>query len=225
MLGTCEPIIYPLYIKIGMRPIGKMHNSEKGGYRIPLIAYMDVEHFRKISSPAYRIFAGADETPFKPIKEWHKRFLSNGFDENEIGIDFYKPRDGDLELYGSLIDGISLRGVSRLLRNSLHIKCRKGDVIIPDQDGGKFMGLVYKGSVNIDKESRHLATLNRGELFGELAVIRNDYRTARVSAGSDDTELLILDKKALSMPSAEDALIIWKNLATILAERLLAMNS
>lgn len=225
MLGTSEPSIYPMYLKLGMRPIGAIHNSKKSGYRVPLMAYLDLDYLRAIGSPGYRLFAREDETRFREIKEWHKNFLANGFDESKIGIKLYFPKEDDMSLYGALIEGISLRGVSRLLRNALHIHCTKGDVVIPDQDGGKFMGLVYKGSLRIEKEGRHLASLKRGQLFGELALIRGDYRTARVIAESDDTELLILSKNAINMPTIEDELVIWKNLANILAERLLAMNA
>lgn len=225
MLGTSEPSIYPMYLRLGMRPIGPMHNSKKSGYRVPLMAYLDLDHFKAISSPAYRVFAGEDETRYKEIKDWHQQFILNGFDENKVGINYYSPNEADRALYGTMIEGISLRGISRLLRNALHIHCSKGDVVIPDQDGGKFMGLVYKGSLKIEKDGRHLASLVRGQPFGELAIIRGDYRTARVIAETDDTELLILDKKALNMPSLEDELVIWKNLAKILADRLLAMNA
>lgn len=224
MLGTCEPSIYPLYMKLGMRPIGPMHNSRKSGYRLPLLAYLDIAYLKEIRSPGYRIFAEENDEPYRKVKDWYNDFRANGFDESKTGIRFYSPKDEDMELYGKLIEGISPRGIRRLLRNALHIHCAKGDVIIPDQDGGKFMGLVYKGSLEIKKDDRHLATLTRGQLFGELAVIRGDYRTALVTSGSDDTELLLLDKKALNLPSVEDELIIWKNLSKILAERLLAMN-
>jgi hypothetical protein len=225
MLGTCEPSLYPMYLKMGMRPIGRMHNSNTSGYRIPLLAFFDKEYFAQLNNPAFQLFPDFEESQFAEIKSWYYDLCAQGLVEQRVGIIPYEPKDGDEDIYKDLLAGISSAGAQRLLHNALLISCADGDLIIPENDGGKFMGFVYQGEVSIRKGEQQVALLKRGGLFGELALISGDQRSATVVSKGDKTKLLILSKSSLNMPNVEDELQLWKNMANSIAKKLLAMNN
>jgi hypothetical protein len=222
-LATCEPSLYSMYVKLGLRPIGHIHNSEKSGYRIPLLGFVDMAYFKSIRSPAMAFLRSIDEGKFASLRAWYYRQEERGsFDH--LGIRQYNPQPEDVPLYVDLIHGLSEEVIEKITRNAMVISCKKGDVIIPDEDGGKFLGFVYEGELAVEKGARTLSKLSKGTLFGELAVITNDYRTARIRAASN-AQVLILSKTALKMADVNDELALWKNMARIVAKKLLAMNA
>lgn len=80
----------------------------------------------------------------------------------------------------------------------------RGDVIFRERDPGRSLFIVRSGAVEIgraaDGEERfiRLARLERGEVFGELALFDERPRSATaVAAVTPQTELVAIDKKAL----------------------------
>jgi len=71
----------------------------------------------------------------------------------------------------------------------------KGDVIIREGDPGREMYIIKSGSVDVIKSDGDieiiLATLSRGDFFGEMAILENIYRTATVKA-SETSRLIVL---------------------------------
>ncbi len=71
----------------------------------------------------------------------------------------------------------------------------KGDVIIREGDPGREMYIIKSGSVDVIKSDGDieiiLATLSRGDFFGEMAILENIYRTATVKA-REKSQLIIL---------------------------------
>jgi len=62
----------------------------------------------------------------------------------------------------------------------------KDDIIIKEGDPGREMYIIKSGSVDVVKSDGGrdiiLATLSRGDFFGEMAILENIYRTATVKA-------------------------------------------
>jgi CRP-like cAMP-binding protein len=95
-------------------------------------------------------------------------------------------------------------------------------VIIAADDGGRSMGLVLEGVVQVEKGDRVLGVLGEGELFGDMAFVLETRRTARVVAGGDDTRVLLFSQsgpKRVKDPA--DQAVLWRNLARVIAQRLL----
>lgn len=73
---------------------------------------------------------------------------------------------------------------------------KKGDTIIKEDDYGREMFIIQSGSVDVFKGqgvSRiHLATLDRGDFFGEMSILENVRRSATVIA-REETSLLVLN--------------------------------
>lgn len=105
----------------------------------------------------------------------------------------------------------------------------RGSVIIKEGDVGSDMFIVYRGSVEIQKQTRAGDTYTVVKLqakdnvfFGEIALVDDDKRSATVIA-LEDSEFLVLDKQdflALGKTNPKIALPITQTIARILASRL-----
>ena len=77
---------------------------------------------------------------------------------------------------------------------------KTGDAIIKQgEDGDKFY-IILEGECDVhvdrdDKKNHKVATLSKGEYFGEIALIRDIPRTATITAVSAETLVLSLQKK------------------------------
>ena len=85
------------------------------------------------------------------------------------------------------------------LASSMRIEnVRKGKMVIREGDLGKAFYVIISGYFEVKKngENMPLATLTRGDYFGELALLRNDRRSASVVSQSDDSKIAIMTRQA-----------------------------
>ncbi len=128
---------------------------------------------------------------------------------------------GAPEVHAWLTDGLSDKGRAELLRNALEVNCTDGDVVIAAGDGGRFLGFVLDGVVEVKAEERVVRMLGEGELFGEIALVLDRPRTVDIVAAGDDTRVLLLSQTALTrLSSGADQAQVWRNIAKVLARRL-----
>lgn len=102
----------------------------------------------------------------------------------------------------------------------------KGEFIVKQGDLGKEMFVLINGRadarLNIDGESKLLRTMARGDVIGEMALIRQNRRTADVIA-VDAAEAIVVDERFLSRMQKRYPRIgarIFLNIAKILSDRL-----
>ncbi len=96
---------------------------------------------------------------------------------------------------------------------------RAGDVLFMEGETGEEMFVIQSGSVQVSKrigdEERPLATLGRGELLGEMAILNHKPRTASAVV-LEDTTCLVIDGKTLEtmiQKNPEIAMRLVKTLA------------
>jgi CRP-like cAMP-binding protein len=102
------------------------------------------------------------------------------------------------------------------------IPFRAGDLLFREKDIGSSFYVVITGTVAVQKlHNGHpmvVATLGMGECFGEMALVRDDVRSASVVAQTDCVTLCFERAKIDAYPSI--SAVIYKNIAAVLARRL-----
>ncbi|MBI3272435.1 MAG: cyclic nucleotide-binding domain-containing protein [Planctomycetes bacterium] len=111
---------------------------------------------------------------------------------------------------------------------------RKGDTIFREKEAGVKLYIVYSGTVEIgklaegDKRHTRIDRLEKGEIFGELAVFTEMPRSAAaVAAIAAETRLLSLDRARLERLMSDDLALANKILRGVLrkvAQRLRTAN-
>lgn len=218
-LLSCEPGLYAGYLRLGFRPLGGVHQGALGGFRIPMVAILhDVEHMRRIRSPMLRQLAQVELPLPEDAVQWY-RTLEAREGPIDPGVAFYAD-DAAHDIHTALTRDLTAAGRAQLLRNAMEVKCRPGDVVLGKGDGGRSMGFVLRGAVQVEDSQRIVAMLGEGELFGEMAVVLNTPRTATVVAVGEDTRVLMLSQTCLErLKHPADVTRVWRNLARVLATR------
>jgi hypothetical protein len=220
-LQSCEPGLYPGYLRLGFRPLGGVHQGAWGGFRIPMVAIVhDMEHARRVRSPLLAQFARITPPVPQDAMEWY-RALEAREGPIDPGVAFFADDAEQEEVHAQLTRGLTRAGRAALLRNAIEVRCAHRDLVLSAGDGGRSMGFVQQGVVQVENGDSVLAVLGQGELFGEMAVILDAPRTANVVAVGDDTRVLMLSQHCLErLQNPADVAQIWRNLARVLATRL-----
>lgn len=221
VLMSCEPNLFPMYKSLGLRPIGSLHNSPSGGYRIPMICLPDKEYFNSIGSPAMSLLKNVDFDRYENIRNWYQDFI-NAQGEIQVGISYFDAQGQSKTGHQIITEGLSEKGRASFLKNAMNVKCARNDVIVAEKDGGKSIGVVRRGFVEVIIDGKTVGILGQGDLFGEIAFVLNINRTAKLVAGTDNTEVVLYSVSAFKrLEKTADQIAIWQNLARILANRIL----
>ena len=155
---------------------------------------------------------------FAPVIKWYDQLVDEKH-EMRVGVSMYKGNEEELDHV--VTTGLSSRGKQDFLKNAISIKCKMDDVIVAANDGGKVFGIIKKGFANVVINNRSVALLHQGDIFGEIAFVLDTRRTATLIAADDETEVLLFSASALKrLENTEDQIIIWRNLAKVIARRL-----
>ena len=174
--------------------------------------------FAGFASPLFRQLARVEGPLPQEAVQWY-RMLEAREGPIDPGVAFYAD-DSAHDAHAALTRGLSNAGRAQLLRNAMEVKCRPGDAVLRVGDGGRCMGFVQRGAVQVEVGGRVVAVLGEGELFGETAVVLGTTRTANVSAIGDDTQVLMLSQTCLDrLNNPADVTQVWRNLAQVLAKR------
>jgi len=110
-----------------------------------------------------------------------------------------------------------------LFRNSTDYKAYPaGTVIFKKGDAGDFMYVVKEGSVALKLGDTVLETVDAGGLFGEMALIDNEQRSAEAVA-STDCQLVPIDGKKFRF-LIQQTPFFAQHVIRVLAQRLRNMN-
>ena len=114
------------------------------------------------------------------------------------------------------------------MRGALGKIYRDGDVILHQGATGDSMYVIQGGRVEVlqhsdNGEEQHLAFLERGDFFGEMAVFEKETRSATVRA-SGEARILRIDKKTLLTRIRDDPLLAV-NLLKTMSHRVRELNT
>ncbi len=224
-LMACEPGLLGLYVALGAKPLGPASRSPSGGFRVPMICIADADELEATGSPLAEYVRRMDGWQRSaPLQRWYDDYVAE-FGAIETGVrSFDINTDG--AVHAALTGGMSAAGIEVLLKNAQVVQCQIGDRVVAADDGSAFVGIVASGAVQIHREDRTLAVLASGQIFGEMAFVREAPRSADVMALSDDTEVIMLSRNALDrVTDPHDQLVVWQNMARCIGDRLAATNS
>lgn len=227
-LLACEPGLYSMYVQLGFRPLGACHASPSGGFRIPMVMVVhDVDHLRAVGSPLLAVAERAGAVGGNsPGVKWYRSLIASG-EAIDPGVQAYRPaadEAGEEEaVHAALTAGMSEAGVQSLLRNALVVPCTFGQLVLRASDGGRQVGLVMDGLLEVVVDDRVVTMLGPGEVFGEMAFVLDGRRSADVRAAAPDTKVVLLSQRSIDrLTDPVDSAALWRNLARLLAHRLQA---
>lgn len=223
-LIVCEPNFYPMYRRLGYVPLGKVTPSPFGGYRLPLYFVIhDYEHMQAVSSPFLSIAKEHDLPDHDQGILWAKNFQKT-LATSELGYETLQDSE-DFNSDISLFENMSEESKDQVIRNAVRIDCNFGDLVMGKDAGDKNFGIVNKGALEVSVSPERSLIIGEGEIFGEIAFLLNTPRSADIIAASDETEVILFSLSAVQkIKSQEDQAVFWRNLARILAQRVLASN-
>lgn len=105
----------------------------------------------------------------------------------------------DVLLNSTLLNGLTKFQIKKAILLSDMIVFQKGDIIVQQGETGDEMYLILDGNVNIthekDGNNELVATLNQGDVFGEIGYLKAYQRTATVTAIDEVTVLAFNNHK------------------------------
>ena len=106
----------------------------------------------------------------------------------------------ELAKVSRLFEALDPKGRKRLLDLSRRVQKKEGEVICREGDAGGEFFVLAKGEVRVSADGiggeRELARLGHGQIFGEMAALNGDRRTATCTALTD-IDLVAFDAKAV----------------------------
>jgi hypothetical protein len=220
-LLSCEPSAVALYRRLGFRTVASVHGAIGGGFRIPMVLVAhDEAHLSLVGSPMLPALRKLPH-PLPPRgPRWVREFQAANL-TLDVGVE--PLRIG--ELPETLVEGVSLAGQVALADHGLVLACEFGQRVIVQDEGSRTLGVVIAGAAEVVADGRTVARLETGEMFGELSLILGSRRTADVVAATPNTRVAMLSHEAIDrvrLPA--DRELVWRNLARIVARRLLHLR-
>ncbi len=98
-------------------------------------------------------------------------------------------------------------------------------VIMKDGEPGNFFAFLLEGELNVEKNNRHLVTLNAGECFGEMAIIRRGKHERGADVVAKTTARVVtIPTQALQHGSNACRMHFYQGFLDIIASRLADAN-
>lgn len=94
-----------------------------------------------------------------------------------------------------LFSDVPTRSLKRVLGYAKTVTHPPGDVIVRQGSGAHALHVILSGEAEVSADGTRIASLGRGDYFGEIAIVDNSRRTATVTAM---TELQVLAIDATS---------------------------
>ena len=117
-----------------------------------------------------------------------------------------------------LFEACSQAELARIATIATQVEVTKGDVLFREGAPGDEFFVLVKGSADVRKDKRHIASLEAGDFAGEIALLSDAPRTATVTATSPITALRATRKGFSELLKTSPS--IQQKVLTALAERL-----
>jgi CRP-like cAMP-binding protein len=123
-----------------------------------------------------------------------------------------------------LFKGISPEDVHKIMARGLTMTMEKGNVIFYKGTSGNQMFVILTGKVSLLDGEKHLVDLRTGDMFGEMALINNEPRSATAIA-AETTQLFVLSETFFQkLMTKRVAIRMLLNIIGTMSTRLRSMN-
>jgi len=113
--------------------------------------------------------------------------------------------------------------VQEIMNASQVLKVKKGQVVLTEGEIDDSFFIILSGSVAVKRTEKNIATIKRGDCFGEMAYLQGQSRMATILAETDCI-LLKISGTLLDKSSESIQLLFQKNFAMTLVKRLSKTN-
>jgi len=125
-----------------------------------------------------------------------------------------------------LFKNINLDEVTALLRQASRINFAAGEIAFEEGSEGHSMYIVTQGAFEVYRQSGtkqvHIARVEPGEHFGEIALLANRSRSASVRAIEPSVAIRLSKRAVLAEQKA--AVLLFRNMAQLMAKRLIHID-
>lgn len=215
--------------RLGYRRYHENFEDPSRGLRVPMVLPTgDLQHLTKVRSPIQAVARTLDHN--RETVLWFRRAFPEIADapqpaamDEETFWNFLTRKLNQVPHHGiPLLMNLDYRDASRFMRLATVIDCPAGKTIVAKGEVGHELYVLISGMVEVRDGKKRLAAFGRGAIFGEMAYLAAEPRSADVVA-TEDAEVLVLSQdtmtKAMERMPAVAARILF-NLSLILVERL-----
>ena len=182
---------------------------------IPSVVMMSQSYFDKLNN--------TENYQANPSSNQHATFDKTSLSKEESMLLTIKERI-------AFFKDLSEEDIIHMAEDIKFLRPKVGEVIFEQGSHGREIYFVIKGIISISSlnhfdESTEIATLDQGQVFGEMAMI-NDSRSAKASVKSD--EAFILQMRLIENPSCDDAVAyakMYQNMLRALSSKLIGSNN
>ena len=124
-----------------------------------------------------------------------------------------------------LFQGLEQEDVIKIVSKGLTQRVVKGEVLFHEGTSGNQMYVVLGGKIGIFKKQDLIATLHVGDMFGEMALVSQEVRSASAVA-MEDSYLFVLSETIFhKLMTKRVSIQILMNIVHTLSTRLREMNA
>ena len=124
-----------------------------------------------------------------------------------------------------LFKGLTPEVVAKVFTKGATVEFEKGHVVFNKGDVGEAMYVILNGKVVIDDGQKTLALLGQGDMFGEMALLSKEPRSARATAAETTSCLALSDEVLRRILPPETVIQLLVNIVVTLSERLRKANA
>jgi predicted GNAT family N-acyltransferase len=224
----CQPHLVNLYARLGFRSYTRIYSDSVASILVPLVLVRgDVEHFRRVGSPLGDRDPGPESFALaarvRPLLRGASMLHVDGRERSwdEIAFALSDLPNGR----ESILAGLVGEEIQAVLASSFQLELRRGDRVMRRGQVTRTLFVVVSGTLEVREGERVIATLERGDVFGEVAFLVPDQRRiSDVWATEDGVVIVGMNERALWQlieSSSRAAALFLLNLGRALAHKLI----